>query len=43
MKALILAAGMGNRLKQHTADKPKCMVEVKGASVLITPDGQFSH
>ena len=28
MQAIILAAGMGKRLKNLTADKAKCMVEV---------------
>ena len=28
MQAIILVAGMGKRLKDLTADKTKCMVEV---------------
>ena len=34
MKAIIIAAGMGSRLEHHTDDKPKCMVEVSGRSIL---------
>ncbi len=34
MKAIILAAGRGSRLNDLTDDKPKCMVEVCGASLL---------
>ncbi len=34
MQAVILAAGMGKRLKEHTADKTKCMVKV-GNQTLI--------
>ena len=34
MKAIIIAAGMGNRLKPLTNDKPKCMLEVRGKTLL---------
>lgn len=34
MKAVILAAGIGNRLKKITKDKTKCMVEVNGESLI---------
>ncbi len=34
MKAIILAAGEGTRLRPYTLDRPKCMVEVDGVSLL---------
>lgn len=34
MKAIILAAGQGTRLRPMTDDRPKCMVEVNGQSIL---------
>lgn len=34
MQALILAAGMGNRLKEYTRDNTKCMVKVNGVSLI---------
>lgn len=34
MQAIILAAGMGKRLKDLTADKTKCMVEVNGIPLI---------
>lgn len=34
MQALILAAGMGKRLKEYTKDSTKCMVEVNGVSLI---------
>lgn len=30
MRAVVLAAGEGNRLRPHTLDRPKCMVELLG-------------
>lgn len=34
MKVIILAAGQGTRLRPLTDDKPKCLVEVNGRSIL---------
>jgi choline kinase len=34
MRAIIVAAGMGRRLAPFTDDRPKCMVEVNGRSIL---------
>lgn len=34
MQAIILAAGMGKRLKELTRDKTKCMVEVNGVTLI---------
>ncbi len=34
MKAIIIAAGQGTRLRPHTADRAKCMVEVNGRALL---------
>jgi Histidinol-phosphate/aromatic aminotransferase and cobyric acid decarboxylase len=34
MQAIILAAGMGKRLRHATSGKPKCMVEVNGVTLL---------
>ena len=34
MKAIILAAGEGKRLRPLTNKKPKCMVEVNGKSII---------
>lgn len=34
MKTIILAAGQGTRLRPLTDDKPKCMVEVNGRSII---------
>lgn len=35
MRAVILAAGEGRRLRPHTLDRPKCMVELAGAPLLF--------
>lgn len=34
MKAIILAAGRGSRMKNMTDDRPKCMVELRGKPLL---------
>lgn len=34
MKAIILAAGEGKRLRPHTLDRPKCMVAYKGRPLI---------
>jgi len=34
MKAIILAAGEGSRLRPYTADRPKCLVELGGRTLL---------
>ena len=34
MRAVILAAGEGTRLRPHTLDRPKCLVELGGVSLL---------
>ncbi len=34
MKVIILAAGRGSRLGERTKDRPKCMVEVNGKTIL---------
>lgn len=34
MKAILLGAGQGSRLRPLTADRPKCMVEVRGVPLL---------
>lgn len=33
-RAIIIAAGMGSRLEHFTDEKPKCMVEIAGRSIL---------
>lgn len=34
MKAVVIAAGQGTRLRPYTNDRPKCMVEVAGRPIL---------
>ena len=36
MKAIILAAGRGSRMGSMTEDKPKCLLEIKGKTLLAT-------
>ncbi len=35
MRAIILAAGEGNRLRPHTVDRPKCMVKLLGYPLVM--------
>lgn len=41
MQAIILAAGMGRRLGEHTKDNTKCMVKVNGVRLIDRLLGQF--
>ena len=34
MKAIILSAGMGTRVGNHTAVTPKCMLDISGTNIL---------
>ena len=34
MKAIILAAGQGTRLRPYTNDRPKCMVPLQGRPLI---------
>ena len=34
MNAIILAAGRGSRMKEHTAERPKCLLELAGRPLL---------
>ena len=34
MKAIILAAGRGSRMKKLTEDKPKCLIKLNGETLL---------
>jgi L-glutamine-phosphate cytidylyltransferase len=34
MKAIIMAAGIGSRLKKINGDRPKCLIEVNGVSLI---------
>ena len=36
MQAIILAAGMGKRLKQLTQNNTKCMVKVNGVPLILS-------
>lgn len=41
MKVIVLAAGEGKRLRPLTADRPKCLVELRGRSLLDWQIGVF--
>jgi len=41
MKAIILAAGLGSRIKKLNLSKPKCLIEVGGISILERLINQF--
>lgn len=43
MQAIILAAGMGRRLGEFTADNTKCMLEVNGVRLIDRMLGQLSN
>ena len=43
MKIIILAAGEGKRLRPLTNEKPKCMVELFGKSILETQIDIFKY
>lgn len=43
MQAIILAAGMGRRLGEFTADNTKCMLEVNGVRLIDRMLGQLSR
>ncbi len=42
MQAIILAAGMGKRLREYTRDNTKCMVEVNGVKLIDRLLGQLN-
>ena len=42
-RAIVIAAGMGSRLEHHTTERPKCMVEVGGRSILAHQLHAFSE
>ena len=43
MQAIILAAGMGRRLKKLTKDQPKCMITVNGIPMIERMMKQLDH
>lgn len=43
MQAMILAAGMGRRLKELTSEQAKCMVKVNGVSIIERMLRQLEH
>ena len=42
-KALIVAAGLGSRLKKHTENLPKCMLDFKGKNAFTTPNSSLQR
>ena len=34
-RAIILAAGRGSRMQRHTLNQPKCLIEIKGKTLLM--------
>ena len=40
MKAIIIAAGRGNRMKDLTSNSPKCMLKINGKTIIQT---QIDH
>ncbi len=43
MKAIILAAGEGKRLRPHTEDIPKCLISMNGAPLINRQLSMFEH
>ncbi len=43
MKAVIIAGGMGKRLAPYTDDRPKCLVEINGKSILQRQIAAYRH
>ena len=41
MQAIILAAGLGRRLKEYTQNNAKCMAEVNGTKLIDRVFGQL--
>ena len=43
MKVAILAGGLGTRLAEETAEKPKAMVEITSSGVIFHYQSKQSH